>query len=76
MVGSVSGIRKHQGVQFKRPTNLNARSVGSSTVGQENWDAWVDLDGSNNLVTRRVFGNSFDALLARVSSAGDGLVLD
>ncbi len=42
----------------------------SSFVGQENWDVWADLDGSNNLVNRRLFGISIDSPVARVSSAG------
>ena len=39
-------------------------------IGLENFDAWADLDGSNNLQTRRLFGNSIDDPVARVSSTG------
>jgi RHS repeat-associated protein len=41
-----------------------------AAVGNENFDAWVDLDGSNNLVTRRVWGTAFDEVVARQNSAG------
>ena len=39
-------------------------------VGNENFDTILDLDGSNALVTRRVTGDGFDDLIARISSAG------
>ncbi len=51
-------------------TNLDASGNAASFVGQENWDAWADLDATNALTTRRVFGNSVDSLVARVTSAG------
>src|SRR5262249_13535753 len=41
-----------------------------SFVGTENWDVWVDLDGSNNLVTRYLRGDLTDQLIARLSSGG------
>ena len=42
----------------------------SSFVGQENFDVWTELDTGNNLVVRRLFGNSIDALIARITSGG------
>jgi RHS repeat-associated protein len=42
----------------------------SMPVGNENFDTWVDLDGSNNLTMRRTFGTRFDELLARQTSGG------
>jgi hypothetical protein len=50
------------------PYSPDSVQLNSSRVAQ--WDVWADLDGSNNLTYRRVFGNEVDALLARVSSAG------
>ncbi len=41
-----------------------------SPVGNESFDAWVDLDGSNDLVTRRVWGAGFDEVVARQSAGG------
>jgi len=39
-------------------------------VGNENFDAWADLDSSNVLVTRRVYSPGFDEITARESSGG------
>ncbi len=39
-------------------------------VGTENFDTWVDLDGSNVLVNRRIYGPDFDAVMTRQSAAG------
>src|SRR5262249_53111934 len=33
-------------------------------------DAWADLDGSNALTARRLFGDQIDQLLARIDNAG------
>ncbi|MBA4191276.1 MAG: hypothetical protein C0467_25115 [Planctomycetaceae bacterium] len=41
-----------------------------SFIGNENFDTWVDLDGSNALVTRRVFGVEFDEVVARQNAVG------
>ncbi len=41
-----------------------------SPIGNEQFDAWVDLDGSNALVTRRIYGPDFDAVMTRQSAAG------
>ena len=40
------------------------------SVGQSNWDAWADLDGSNSLVNRRVYGDRTDEVAARASTTG------
>ncbi len=39
-------------------------------IGSENFDPWVDLDGSNALTARRVYGTGFDDLDAKVASGG------
>src|SRR5438093_11227567 len=39
-------------------------------LGNESFDAWVDLNGSNNLTMRRTFGTQFDELIARQDSGG------
>ena len=39
-----------------------------SFVGNENWDVWVDLDGTNALTTRYVRGDVVDQVFARVDS--------
>src|SRR5439155_24731936 len=41
-----------------------------SFVGNENWDAWADLDGSGALQTRYLRGDVVDQLFARVGSEG------
>ncbi len=40
-------------------------------IGNENFDVWVDLDGSNTLTTRRMYGPEFDGLTLRENAAGD-----
>src|SRR5262249_53390628 len=39
-------------------------------VGTENWDVWVDLDGSNALQVRYLYGDGVDQRLARINAAG------
>ena len=39
-------------------------------VGNENFDTWAELDGSNTLVTRRENGTSFDEAIASQNAAG------
>src|SRR5207248_2528886 len=39
-------------------------------VGNENFDAWADLNGSNALTERRFFGAGTDRLVARVDVSG------
>src|SRR5262249_20359672 len=39
-------------------------------VGNENFDVWADVDGSNQLQTRRLFGEGIDQVMARISSSG------
>jgi len=39
-------------------------------TGQANWDVWADLNGSNALVARRIFGNSIDSPEATISASG------
>src|SRR5205807_10482751 len=39
-------------------------------VGNEHWDVWADLDGSNNLQTRYLRGDVIDQLFARIASDG------
>lgn len=46
------------------------KTGGGGFVGQENFDVWVDVDGSNALVTRRVFGDKVDSVTARINAAG------
>ncbi len=38
--------------------------------GLENFDVWAELDGSNALVMRRLFGDGIDQPLARIDGAG------
>jgi RHS repeat-associated protein len=47
-------------------------SLGNRTeqIGNENWDVWADLDGSNALQMRYLRGDAVDELFARVSSGG------
>ncbi len=40
-------------------------------IGNENFDVWVDLDGSNNLTTRRMYGPEFDGVTLRQNASGD-----
>ncbi len=54
-------------------TNLDASGNAASFVGQANWDAWADLDATNALTTRRLFGNSVDSLVARVTPPAGGI---
>jgi RHS repeat-associated protein len=46
------------------------RGPQGAFVGNENWDVWADLDGSNNLQTRYVRGDVIDQLFARMDSSG------
>jgi RHS repeat-associated protein len=39
-------------------------------IGNENFDTWVDLDGSNVIVTRRMFGTGFDEVVAKQTAGG------
>ena len=39
-------------------------------IGSENFDVWADLDGSNTITTRRMFGAGFDEPLARLDGSG------
>ena len=39
-------------------------------VGNENFDAVMDLDASNNVTVRQMYGAGFDDLLARQTAAG------
>ncbi len=39
-------------------------------IGQENFDVWADLNGSNVLTTRRLFGDAIDQIVARINSGG------
>ena len=48
--------------------NLDAFGNPATYVGNENWDVWVDLDGSNNLQTRYLRGDAVDQLFAREGS--------
>jgi len=41
-----------------------------SPVGNENFDTYVELNGSNALVIRRVFGVNFDEVVARQNAVG------
>src|SRR5262245_33959199 len=50
----------------------DAWKVGAtrSFVGNENWDVWADLDGSNNLDTRYLRGDAIDEVFSRTISGG------
>jgi RHS repeat-associated protein len=52
-------------------THLDVWGNPPTFVGNENWDVWVDMDGSNNLQTRYVRGDVVDQLFARVDSSGN-----
>ncbi|MEZ6140830.1 MAG: polymorphic toxin-type HINT domain-containing protein [Zavarzinella sp.] len=43
---------------------------GYNFIGNENFDVYIDLDGSNDVVARRIFGNSVDNLQARITPDG------
>ena len=45
-------------------------SAKATPVGNENYDVWADLDGSNNLQTRYLRGDVVDQLFARVNMSG------
>jgi RHS repeat-associated protein len=51
--------------------HLDAAGNPQIYVGNENWDVWVDMDGSNNLQTRYVRGDVVDQLFARLDSSGN-----
>jgi RHS repeat-associated protein len=42
----------------------------SNPVGNEDYDVWADLDGSNNLETQYLRGDSVDQILGRVDVSG------
>jgi RHS repeat-associated protein len=42
----------------------------SNPVGNEDFDVWADLDGSNNLETRYLRGDNIDQILGRVDVSG------
>jgi RHS repeat-associated protein len=52
-------------------THLDVWGNPPTFVGNENWDVWVDMDGSNNLQTRYIRGDLVDQLFARVDSSGN-----
>ena len=41
-----------------------------AALGTENFDAWADLDTSNVVTNRRLYGAGFDAVTARVTAGG------
>jgi len=51
-----------------RPGRLG--SGQAEAVGNENFDAWADLDSSNVLVTRRVYSPGFDEINGAGSRQG------
>jgi len=52
---------------WKRP--VDGAGQPYPVIGNENFDAWADLDGSNHLVTRRVFGDQIDQPVARITAS-------
>jgi RHS repeat-associated protein len=51
-------------------THKDALGNPAQFVGNENWDEIADLDGSNNLLTRRLSLNTVDSLFAKIASGG------
>lgn len=41
-----------------------------SPIGRENFDPYIDLDGSNNVTMRRAWGVEFDEVVARQTAGG------
>jgi RHS repeat-associated protein len=53
---------------WKNP--VDGSSQPYALKGNENFDVWAELDGSNQLTMRRLFGDGVDQLAARISSGG------
>ena len=68
---AVGGVERYAYDGWK--TNLDSQGNSATFVGQENWDVWADLDGSNALTMRRVFGNSVDSLVGRIAPPMGGV---
>jgi RHS repeat-associated protein len=50
-------------------TDLSTDGTPASYLGHENWDVWVDMNGSNALQTRYMRGNRVDQIFARLDSS-------
>ena len=57
-------------------TDLDASGNPATYVGNENWDVWADLNGSNALETRYLRGNLVDQVFARMDSNDYFLLTD
>ena len=53
---------------WKKPVDGNGQLY--ALKGNENFDVWAELDGSNQLTMRRLFGDGVDELAARISVGG------
>jgi RHS repeat-associated protein len=53
---------------WKNP--VDGSSQPYALKGNENFDVWAELDGSNQLTMRRLFGDEVDQLAARISAGG------
>jgi hypothetical protein len=51
-------------------TDLDSNGNAPSFVGLENFDVLADLSSTNTLVTRRLYGDTPNDVVARISSAG------
>jgi RHS repeat-associated protein len=58
-----------EGHRLEKSVTSNGTTT-TSRYGYLDDNAWADLDNSNAIVTRRLFGNEFTQLLARESAAG------
>ena len=52
------------------PSTAGRAVRGCAGIGNENFDAWADLNSSNALTARRVYGDAVDEVVAKISSAG------
>src|SRR5262245_58622372 len=52
----------------KRPVDGSGNSY--SLKGLENFDVWADLNSSNQLQMRRLYGDGIDQVVARINSGG------
>jgi RHS repeat-associated protein len=59
------GHRLNRSLSLPGPSNTT-----TERYGYDGEDVWADLDGSNNLVTRRLFGPGTDQVVARITASG------
>ena len=48
----------------------NGSTTQVTRFAYDGQNVWADLDGSNNLVTRRLFLDTVDSVTARISASG------